>query len=77
LKFGELVVIQGNYKILQLEYVKTLSISQFQHIPHVMAVLEKRSKEVKMPFQGIEVMIFSSSKHLLHCHAFCLQDKFR
>jgi hypothetical protein len=24
LKFGEVVVIQGNYKILQLEYVKTL-----------------------------------------------------
>jgi hypothetical protein len=24
LKFGEVVVIQGNYKILQLEYIKTL-----------------------------------------------------
>jgi hypothetical protein len=45
LKFSGIVVIQGVYKILQLEFVKTLLIcfnSPISAHPHVVAVLKKQ-----------------------------------
>jgi hypothetical protein len=47
LKFGEIVVMQGDYKILQLEFVKTLSIcfnSPISTCTHVVAILKKKQR---------------------------------
>jgi hypothetical protein len=74
LKFGEVVVIQGNYKILQSEHVKTLwiaSVSQFEHVSHVVAVLDKKKQRtlgvmaafhVKFDFQTRYIRVWKTKE---------------
>jgi hypothetical protein len=74
LKFGEIVVIQGDYKILWLEFVKTLFICFNSSISAHTPCCGSFEKEKQRTFRVNEVIclgVFSKSKCLYIILAYC------